>query len=117
MRQFRRRNAASVEAIEIVIKALEARGLLTCIDAETPGNLPACPPEATTILNILFAMHSVCELSHARPAKLPQVPAIDEFLDVLNRATETALEGRTRRALVIMAALNGDPSARACRLK
>ena len=62
-------------------------------------------------------MHSVRELSHAHPAKLPQVPAIDEVLDVLNGATETALEGRTRRALVIMAVLNGDPSARACRLK
>ncbi len=109
--------AAPGEAVEIVIDALEAQGLLARTEAETPGYLPGRPPESTSVLDILLAVRSADEMPHANPAKLPEVPAIDEILDVLDRATETALEGRTLKDLAMTAAPNEAPAARIGRLK
>ncbi len=111
------RLAAQGEAVEIVIDALEAHGLLALTDAETPGYLPGRPPETTAILDILLAVRSADELPHADPAKLSEVPAIDGIFDVLDRATETALEGRTLKDLATTTAPDESPAVRAGRLK
>ena len=111
------RLAAQGEAVEIVIDALEAHGLLARTEAETPGYLPGRPPESTSVLEILLAVRSADEMQHANPANLPEVPAIDEILDILDRATGTALEGRTLKDLAMTAAPTEVPAARVGRLK
>ena len=109
--------AAQGEAVQIVIDALEARGLLARTEAETPGYLPGRPPESIPILDILLAVRAADELPHADPAKLPEMPAIDEIFDILDGATETALEGRTLKDLAMTAAPREFSAARAGRLK
>jgi DNA-binding IscR family transcriptional regulator len=92
---------------------LEADGLVLRTDADPPGYLPGRPPETTPVLDILLAVRSADALPHADPAKLPGVPAIEDILEVLDRATETALEGRTLKDLALASAPDVSPVARA----
>ena len=106
------RLAAPTEAVEFVLEALEKHGLVCRTDDDPPGYLPARPPETTPILDIRLAARSADEPHHADPAKLPVAPAIEEVLDVLERATETALEGRTLEDLALA---SGEASAASAR--
>ena len=106
------RLAAPTEAVEFVLEALEKHGLVCRTDDDPPGYLPARPPETTPILDILVAARSADEPHHADPAKLPAAPAIEEVLDILDRATETALEGRTLEDLALV---SGEASAASAR--
>ena len=108
-----RRLGAPGEAVDIVLDALEADGLVSRTDSEPPSFLPGRPPETTSILDILLAVRAADALPHADPATLPGVPAIEDILEVLDRATETALEGRTLKDLALASAPGVSPVARA----
>jgi membrane protein len=111
------RLGATSEAVEIVIDALVAQGLLVRTESEVPGYLPGRPPEDTAILDILLAVRSADEMPHADPANLPAVTAIDDILDVLDRTTETALQGRTLKDLAMGEEPDAFPAARVGRIK
>ena len=83
--------AAQGEAVQIVIDALEARGLLARTEAETPGYLPGRPPESISILDILLAVRAADELPHADPAKLPEIPAIAERRETIPDSVNSCL--------------------------
>ncbi len=89
------------EAIESVLDALEAEGFVVRNDGEPPGYLPGRPPESILIKDLLDAVRSADEMPHANFAKLPREPAIDEVLEILDRAAEGALDGRTLKDLAL----------------
>ena len=108
---------ATGEAVDIVIDALEAQGLLVRTESEKPGYLPGRPPEDTAIHEILLAVRSADETPHANPANLPTVSAVEDIFYVLDRTTETALHGRTLKDLAMTPEPDAFPTARVGRIK
>ncbi len=93
------RLTAPAEAVETVLEALETHGILARADGEAPSYLPGRPPEATSVKDILVAVRQADEMPHSDPARLPTEPAIEEVLDILDRAAEAALDGRSLKDL------------------
>lgn len=89
------------EALEQILEALEQHGLLSQTGDEPPTYLPARPLETTEIKDVLRAVRTADEESHAILVELPSEPGVERLVDHLEQALTDALRGSTVKELAL----------------
>jgi len=90
-----------VEAVETVLGALEAAGLVRRTGDDPPAFLPGRPFETTPVKQAVDAVRRAGEGPRLNPARMPAVPGIEQMMTALEAATEQALKGQTLKDLAL----------------
>jgi len=90
-----------VDAAEIVLSALEKRGLLKRTSDDPSAYLPARPLDVTTVNDVVQAVRVADENAQLNPDQLPTTAATEQAFGELDGALNSALGGKTLKQLSV----------------
>lgn len=88
-----------MDAVTVVLSALERRGLLKRTNDDPPAYLPARPPDTTTVKEIIDAIRLADESPQLNPDQLPTTAATEQVFLEIDGALTQALGGKTLKDL------------------
>lgn len=91
---------APVDAIDDVLDALAARGLVARTDEGSGGWLPARPPDETPLSDVFDAVRAAGTGSSRVIARLPRVDRVEDIVGTFDESVHGALDALTLKDLV-----------------
>lgn len=95
-----RRLGVPMHSLQVVLTALERRGLIIPTGDDPPAYLPAKDPSLMSVAQVLDTVRSAGEERFLTPAGMPAPQAVEEVLDRMRDAVETSVGAMTVRDLV-----------------
>jgi len=106
--EFARRLGVPMHSLEVVLTALERRGLIVPTGDDPPSYLPARDPSLMSVAQVLDTVRSAGEERFLSPAGMPAPQAVEEVIDRMRDALETSVGTMTVRDLVARDAADMD---------
>jgi membrane protein len=101
LEDFTRLLRVPMHALQIVLDGLECQGLLVQSGDEPPLYLPARDPSLISVTQVLDTARSAGEDRFMSPAALPAPQPVDDMLDRMGQAIESAVGDVTLRDLAV----------------